>query len=98
MPTHARKTKHKAHPDLDESRDYIEATRDFWQAHTDRPLSREDAREMTHNLLGFFGVLREWTLAENRRTQRLAGPKTEDASPGQALVPVNVPPQEDIFS
>jgi hypothetical protein len=98
MPTRTRKTQHTAPSDLDESRDYIEATRDFWQARTDRPLSREDAREMAHNLLGFFEVLREWTLAENRRTtQRLTAPTTEQES-GQALVPVNVSLQQDILS
>jgi hypothetical protein len=95
MPT--RKNQHAARTDLDESRDYIEATRDFWQARTDRSLSREDAREMAHNLLGFFEVLRDWTLAENRRTQRLAAPKTEQGS-WQALVSVNVSPRPDILS
>jgi hypothetical protein len=49
------------------SRDYIEKTRAFWQPHADRTLTREDAREMAHNLLGFFSVLREWTIRERER-------------------------------
>jgi hypothetical protein len=53
------------------SADYLDATREFWQARTGRPLSREDAREMAHNLLGFFRVLREWTLAERARAEAL---------------------------
>jgi hypothetical protein len=49
------------------TRDYIEATRAFWQPHATRTLTREDARDMAHNLLGFFTVLREWTLRERER-------------------------------
>jgi hypothetical protein len=47
--------------------DYLETTRQFWQRYTDRTLTREDAREMAHNLLGFFSVLRAWTIAERKR-------------------------------
>jgi hypothetical protein len=55
---------HARTPRTEVTKDYIEATREFWQAHTPRELSREDAREMAHNLVGFFNVLRDWKIAE----------------------------------
>jgi hypothetical protein len=47
--------------------DYLEATRHFWQPYAKHPLTREDARDMAYNLIGFFKVLREWTIAERQR-------------------------------
>jgi hypothetical protein len=52
------------------TRDYLETTRTFWQPYAERELTREDAREMAHNLIGFFTVLREWTLRERERATR----------------------------
>ena len=49
--------------------DYLETTRTFWQPYAERELTREDAREMAHNLIGFFTVLREWILRERERTR-----------------------------
>jgi hypothetical protein len=51
------------------TRDYLETTRTFWQPYAERELTREDAREMAHNLIGFFTVLREWTLRERERAR-----------------------------
>jgi hypothetical protein len=51
------------------TRDYLETTRTFWQPYAERELTREDAREMAHNLIGFFTVLREWTLRERKRAR-----------------------------
>jgi hypothetical protein len=51
------------------TRDYLETTRTFWQSYAERELTREDAREMAHNLIGFFTVLREWTLRERERAR-----------------------------
>jgi hypothetical protein len=51
------------------TRDYLETTRIFWQPYAERELTREDAREMAHNLIGFFTVLREWTLKERERAR-----------------------------
>jgi hypothetical protein len=51
------------------TRDYLETTRTFWQPYADRELTREDAREMAHNLIGFFTVLREWILRERERAR-----------------------------
>jgi hypothetical protein len=46
--------------------DFLEHTIDVWQPYTDRPLTREDAREIAQNVTGFFRILREW--AEEERT------------------------------
>jgi hypothetical protein len=51
------------------TRDYLETTRTFWQPYAERQLTREDAREMAHNLIGFFTVLREWILRERERAR-----------------------------
>jgi hypothetical protein len=51
------------------TRDYLETTRTFWQPYAERELTREDAREMAHNLIGFFTVLREWTRRERERAR-----------------------------
>jgi hypothetical protein len=91
----ARSTKAERTPSPDGS-DYLDATREFWQTRTDRPLSREDAREMAHNLLGFFSVLREWTLAERMRAEAPAS-STETESPASrdGHAPKKVPPTEE---
>lgn len=44
--------------------DLLADTLALWQARAARPLSREDAREIVHNLTGFFRVLQEWERAE----------------------------------
>ncbi len=49
-----------------EAPDYIERTRAFWQSRYARELTREDARQMAHNLVGFFRLLREWEIEERR--------------------------------
>jgi hypothetical protein len=51
------------------TRDYLETTRAFWQPYAERELTREDAREMARNLIGFFTVLREWTHRERERAR-----------------------------
>ena len=51
------------------TRDYLEKTRAFWQPYAERELTREDAREMARNLIGFFTVLREWTRRERERAR-----------------------------
>jgi hypothetical protein len=60
--------------------DYLEQTRLFWQPYSDRPLTREDARDMAHNLIGFFTVLREWII-EERRNGRRGGVAPQAPSP-----------------
>lgn len=45
---------------------FLEQTRRFWQEQTDRPLSVEDARQITANVTGLFQILAEWAAAEDR--------------------------------
>lgn len=59
----------KRTPEDRPTRDYLETTRTYWQPYAERELTREDAREMAHNLIGFFTVLREWTLRERARAR-----------------------------
>ena len=42
----------------------IDRTRDVWQSRLGRDLSREDARQITENVTGFFALLAEWARAE----------------------------------
>jgi hypothetical protein len=46
--------------------DFLDQTIAVWQPYADRPLTREDAREIAHNVVGFFRVLREWAEEEKR--------------------------------
>ena len=39
-------------------------TRKVWQPRLGRELSREDARQIAANVVGFFSVLAEWSRAE----------------------------------
>jgi hypothetical protein len=39
-------------------------TRQVWQPRLGRDLTDEDARQITLNVTGFFGILAEWTRAE----------------------------------
>jgi hypothetical protein len=45
----------------------IARSRQVWQPRIGRDLTDEDARQIIHNVAGFFGVLAEWS-----RTERLA--------------------------
>lgn len=42
----------------------IAQTRQVWQSRVGRDLTDEDARQIMHNVTGFFGVLSEWSRAE----------------------------------
>jgi hypothetical protein len=42
----------------------IARTRQAWQPRLGRDLNDEDARQIMHNVTGFFGVLAEWARAE----------------------------------
>ena len=53
--------------------DFLDHTIAVWQPHAERPLTREDAREITHNVVGFFGLLREWA-DEEKRSAASVGP------------------------
>ena len=42
----------------------IARTRQIWQPRLGRDLTDEDARQIMHNVTGFFGVLAEWSQAD----------------------------------
>lgn len=52
--------------------DFLDETIAIWEPRAGRRLTREDAREIVHNLAGFFRVLQEWERAERRE----AAPKS----------------------
>ena len=43
---------------------FLDATRQFWQSRTHTPLTHEDARQIAENISGFFRILSEWEAAE----------------------------------
>ena len=58
----------------------IARTRQIWQPRLGRDLTDEDARQIMHNVTGFFGVLAEWSRAEKwplPPTTRLRPPPNE---------------------
>jgi hypothetical protein len=46
------------------SESFLTEAVEFWEERYDRKMSREDARQITENLAGFFGVLEGWQTAE----------------------------------
>jgi hypothetical protein len=42
----------------------IDRTCQVWQPRIGRDLSREDARQISENITGFFSILAEWSRAE----------------------------------
>jgi hypothetical protein len=65
-----RRAKQEQTPAGGEAQPLIDDTIDVWQPYTSRRLTREDARQITENVCGFFNVLLEWTRAERRPTSR----------------------------
>lgn len=59
------------------SEECLDQTIKVWQPYSERTLTREDAREITTNLAGFFRVLMEWERED--RVQRLS--VKQDQSP-----------------
>jgi hypothetical protein len=45
---------------------HVDRTRQVWQPRLGRALTDEDARQITHNVTGFFAVLAEWSRVETR--------------------------------
>ena len=52
----------------------IARTRQVWQPRLERDLTDEDARQIAHNVTGFFGVLAEWSRAERIAAANDAAP------------------------
>jgi hypothetical protein len=47
-------------PSIDRSDERLALTLEVWSRRSSRPLTEEDARQMTENMVGFFRVLLEW--------------------------------------
>ena len=45
-----------------------ELTRAVWGPRADGELNPEDVRQITQNVVGFFGILAEWAARENQAT------------------------------
>ena len=56
------KPSHAANDNL--KNDLVRRTQEVWQPRLGRDLSREDARQVAANVIGFFSVLAEWSRAE----------------------------------
>lgn len=55
----------------------IDRTLAVWKPRLGRDLSREDAREIAENVIGFFTILAEWS-----RVERLAAANDNNAQAG----------------
>lgn len=51
-------------PGNSDGADLLDQTIAVWQPYSDRPLSREDARQIVENVTGFFSVLKDWMSTE----------------------------------
>jgi len=60
----ARHPKRRDRPVEDAHEKLIDRALEIYQPRTQRQLSREDGREIIHNLAGFLGVLSEWKRRE----------------------------------
>jgi len=59
---------------------HVDLTRQVWKPRLGRDLTNEDARQITQNVTGFFGILAEWSRAEMPVTASdTAEPSTSDA-------------------
>ena len=56
----------------------IDRTRQVWQPRLGRDVSREDARKITQNVTGFFGILAEWSRGEKLATANDAATPNND--------------------
>jgi hypothetical protein len=76
------KPSHAANDNLKD--ELIGRTRQIWQPRLGRDLSREDARQITANVTGFFSVLAEWSRTEMPSPANDAG-KPNASGNGEAL-------------
>jgi hypothetical protein len=47
----------------------VEETQRVWQSRLGRDLSREEARQLTSNIIGFFRTLSDWSATERQSAQ-----------------------------
>ena len=52
---------------------FLDQTVHLWQPRLGRSLNREDARQISANLVGFFQLLDEWDKAEQQTIGSIAG-------------------------
>jgi len=55
---------------MEYSDEFLDETIKFWQPYYKEPLTREDAREIIQNFVGFFEVLMEWDRENQRRKDK----------------------------
>jgi hypothetical protein len=60
------------------SDEFLDETINFWQPRTQRDLGREDAREITENLNGFFRLLLEWDAQQHRDHDSIPNAVSDD--------------------
>lgn len=59
--------------------DFLDGTLQFWRPRLSEELTREDARQIVENIVGFFSVLAEWSAAED--ANRTFGDETAAPAP-----------------
>jgi hypothetical protein len=77
------KPSHAANDNL--KNELIGRTRDVWLPRLGRDLSREDARQIAENVIGFFSVLAEWSRAEMPSPANDTGKPVETDAPAPSL-------------
>jgi hypothetical protein len=58
---------HPPHAVFPLTKDFLDQTVQVWQQYSERALTREDARKIATNVLGFVQVLREWAHEDKMR-------------------------------
>ncbi len=66
---------------------WIDRTLDVWQPRTCRALTREDARQITENVVGFLRVLLEWEDGESAVAPNVTGRDGAARPPVGKVVP-----------
>lgn len=61
---------------------FLDRTIQLFQPRMNRPLSREDARQIVENMTGFFQTLAEWERAERAGINDRTGPKSNIVDSG----------------
>ena len=59
--------------------DLIEQTRAVWQPRLGRDLTRDEAKQITANITGFFAVLAEWVRTEAQGAEHDAVSRKKEA-------------------
>jgi hypothetical protein len=61
------------HPLREPDPDFLDHTIEVFQPRTPRKLTREDAREITTNMVAFFRILMEWDQKDRARDASAGG-------------------------